>query len=144
MSHFRYKHTVSITIVGGQRTLFDPAGIVEGLIPALDDGVLPVQKGVANYKFWLKGDTTLQIATINFGEASAHGDTFMLRCGGEFDNRPHDVIVECIEGNIHLPDLLTLPPRMAIYLSIPDGLTVTIVGTARSDVPPPAERKQPS
>jgi len=144
MSHYRYryKHYVSITFssASGQMGYVDPAGIVDGF--EMDDEVLSVYPKNDRYKCWLKGETTLLISSIHFGNAAlAKDDIFLLRLGGELDKRPNDVMVECFP-DITLPEPLPLPPRMAFYLSIPIGLSVMLFGKAASDVAPPSPKTE--
>lgn len=136
---FRYKHTVSLTFTGGKGLGLDSAAIVDGC--ETDTEVLPQCLGSSCYKCWLKRDITLVISSIHFaeGEETVVAESFLLRCGGESDNRPHNVAVECFGSSIILPTPLPLPSRMGLYLSIPNGLSVMLVGTAASDVPAPVK-----
>jgi len=139
MNGFRYTHCVGITFTGGLYGYFDPGHIVDTLEP--DTKVLEERPGRSTrYKCWLKKDTTLLISSILFKDPVKDG-TFLLRLGGEFEQRPHDVACLC-NGHITLPTPLPLPARMGFYLSIPDGASVTLIGKAASQVEVPATAKE--
>jgi len=143
MSHFRYTHTASITFTGGKTGCFDPACIVDNVISRITgrcNVFFPDKTGFSKYTCSLKGDTTLLIHSIHFGgdASKIDGAPFLLRLGGEYDKRPNDVAIDS-HGHIVLPNPLPLPSRMGFYLSIPDGVSVMLVGTAASVVPDPKE-----
>lgn len=153
MSHFRYKHTVSLTFFRDKISgpfnpssepaprIFDPAEIVDGF-ETCDDDFLPDIEESTRYKCWLKRDITFLISSIHMYNACRE-DLFILRLGGETNDRPHDVMLKMAPGiqGVHLIDPLPLPARMGLYMVIPDGACITIVGRAASDVLPPAEKK---
>jgi hypothetical protein len=148
MTSYRYKHYVSIGFAGNG-TVCDPADIVDGFKRyespdvAAHTASLPKYAHSNQFKGWLKGDTTLLISSIHLSDVQNGNGIFILRLGGEYDDRPHDVTLKKMPGldHIQLPDPLPLPARMGFYLVIPNGGRIMLFGKAASDVPPPAVRR---